>query len=301
LSAAVDEDLIRLVAKEAATPCAAEVHALARAARARHGNAVVAVLFYGSGLRDGSIAGKLADLYVVVESYEAMDGSRLLRWLNRVLPPNVYYLRLPGDGPRIHAKYAVASLPQLERLVSPATENPYFWARFAQPTAIVWARDAAVRDRLVRMLALAARTMVLAARPLAPLRASPRELWTTAFGLTYQTELRAEPASRGGQIYAADSARYDQIARAVRPRAASEQDAATAARRWRRRRLQGKLLSVLRLVKGAFTFEDGADYLAWKMERHSGVKVSLTPFQRRHPVLTSPVLFWRLYRAGAFR
>lgn len=67
------------------------------------------------------------------------------------------------------------------------------------------------------------------------------------------------------------------------------------------RRLIGKPLNVMRLIKAAFTFQGGARYLAWKIERHSGVKVELTPWQERHPILASSVLFWRLYRKGAFR
>ncbi|MCA9474766.1 MAG: hypothetical protein KC563_03010, partial [Nitrospira sp.] len=59
--------------------------------------------------------------------------------------------------------------------------------------------------------------------------------------------------------------------------------------------------SMLRLMKAAFTFQGGADYLIWKIERHSGVKVELTPTQRRHPIITGLVIFWRLYRQGAFR
>jgi hypothetical protein len=39
----------------------------------------------------------------------------------------------------------------------------------------------------------------------------------------------------------------------------------------------------------------------WKIERHSGVSITLTPWQRRHPILASTVLFWQLYRKGAFR
>jgi hypothetical protein len=70
---------------------------------------------------------------------------------------------------------------------------------------------------------------------------------------------------------------------------------------WIVRTVQGKLLSVLRLMKAAFTFQGGADYLIWKIERHSGVKIELTPAQRRHPIWAGLTTFWRLYRQGAFR
>jgi hypothetical protein len=39
----------------------------------------------------------------------------------------------------------------------------------------------------------------------------------------------------------------------------------------------------------------------WKIKRHSGVSVDLTPWQRRHPILASGTQFWKIYRAGGFR
>ncbi len=65
--------------------------------------------------------------------------------------------------------------------------------------------------------------------------------------------------------------------------------------------LLGKALTVLRLMKGVFTFDGAVDYAAWKIERHSGITPKLSPWQRRHPILASPALLWRLYRQGAFR
>jgi hypothetical protein len=67
------------------------------------------------------------------------------------------------------------------------------------------------------------------------------------------------------------------------------------------RRAYGKAVCLLRLMKAAFTFEGGADYILWKIERHSGVRVEASPFQRRHPLLGGWGLLWRLYRQGAFR
>ena len=47
----------------------------------------------------------------------------------------------------------------------------------------------------------------------------------------------------------------------------------SAPRRWRLRRMQGKFLSVARLAKAIFTFENGVDYVLWKVKRHSGVHI----------------------------
>ena len=45
----------------------------------------------------------------------------------------------------------------------------------------------------------------------------------------------------------------------------------------------------------------GADYIVWKIERHSGEKIVLSPWQRRHPLLAAPLLLPRLLRRGAIR
>jgi hypothetical protein len=70
---------------------------------------------------------------------------------------------------------------------------------------------------------------------------------------------------------------------------------------WALRGVVGRALSVLRLAKGAFTFDGGLDYILWKIARHSGVTTAVAPWQRRHPLLAAPGLVWRLYRRGAFR
>jgi hypothetical protein len=58
---------------------------------------------------------------------------------------------------------------------------------------------------------------------------------------------------------------------------------------------------VLRLAKAAFTFSGGIDYLAWKINRHAGADIVITPWQRRHPLLAAVTLVPRLLRQGAVK
>ena len=44
-----------------------------------------------------------------------------------------------------------------------------------------------------------------------------------------------------------------------------------------------------------------AEYAAWKVERHSGVKLELSDWQRRHPLLAAPGVYLRLRRQGLLR
>jgi hypothetical protein len=70
---------------------------------------------------------------------------------------------------------------------------------------------------------------------------------------------------------------------------------------WKIRAVQGKLLSLARLIKALFTFDGGLDYLAWKLERHSGVHIDIPEKVRRYPLIFIWGLFLDLYRRGAFR
>lgn len=294
------EALALLVAPELATPVADAVEAVSAAARAAHGSAVCAVLFYGSCLRDGYRDGLMIDLYLLVDDYAAVHRSRLMRWLNRLIPPNVYYVETGHAGAVVRAKYALVSLPQFEKIVAPTTRNPYFWARFAQPTGLVWARTPQVEVRLRGALVQAIITTEQAVRPLLADPDDAVALWTRALSESYRTELRAEKPHRAQAIVQHDVERYRRIQAAFAGTAATA-SAAAAARLWRRRRLEGKALSLLRLAKASFTFAGGADYIAWKISRHAGVPVEFSPWERRHPLLAAPLVLWRLTRQGVVR
>ena len=60
-------------------------------------------------------------------------------------------------------------------------------------------------------------------------------------------------------------------------------------------------LPLLRLIKAVFTFEGGVDYALWKIERHSGVTVTVSDRARRHPLIFGWGPLFRLWRRGAFR
>lgn len=280
-----------VVASESGKAIAPEVAAIAKHAAQRHGSAVKAVLFYGSCLRDAVYEDRLVDLYLVVDDYRRAHR----RWLeaagNRLIPPNVYYVECGYSGLTLRAKYAVIALEQLTAWVQPTTLNPYFWARFAQPFRILLADDHTA-DRLAAMGAQAIATTI-ATGP------QNRGDWAARFAQTYCTELRSEKPNRPNLIVERHPGYYQKID------ACLDRHPVRAARHqawlWRVRTWQGKGFSVLRLIKAAFTFQGGADYLVWKVQRHSGVAIELSDWQRRHPILAAPFILWRLKRLGAVR
>ena len=154
-------------------------------------------------------------------------------------------------------------------------------------------------------MAGAAPALLAAARPLAPASDDPLDLWRSAFALTYGAELRAERNGRATSIVDLDPARYRRFTPAVLAvldgAAMGGGKAAAARRAWALRRIQGKILSVFRLIKAAGTFAGGIDYLAWKINRHAGTRIEIRGWQRRHPLIGALTLLPRLVRSGAIR
>jgi hypothetical protein len=76
---------------------------------------------------------------------------------------------------------------------------------------------------------------------------------------------------------------------------------AEALRRWRLRSRLGRPLNVLRLLKATFTFDRPLEYVVWKVERHSGERLAVAPWERRFPLLAAPGVYRRLRRRGLLR
>jgi hypothetical protein len=293
------ETLETIVARTAGEPVAPEIGALAEAMKARHAPGAVAVIAYGSSLRGIGLTDTLIDLYVLTDSPEAVSRNRLARFGCRLVPPNVHYGEVGHGGVTLRAKYAVLPLDQFARRMGQGVANPYFWARFAQPCRIVWVRDEEVRGRLVAALAQAVRTMIAASQPLGQPGDDALDLWRRGLAETYRTELRPESGDRARGIVAANAAYYRAVTEAVLGPGWVAGNVPPVG--WGRRRVAGKGLSVLRLLKAGFTFEGGADYVAWKIARHSGERIEVKPWQRRHPVLGALWLLPGLLRRGALR
>lgn len=286
--------LPKLVAAELGEPVDPRVSAVAAAIAAQHPGAR-AVLFYGSCLRESQLDGLMLDFYLIVADYRTAYPRRWLATANRLIPPNVFPFAHAG----LAAKYAVLSEGDFAALTRPEASTVSVWARFAQPTRLVWTADDDARTMTIAAVASAAPTLLGLAGPLCESR-DRLDHWRTGFAQTYRAELRAERTNRSDSIVDADPDRYQRFAAAIAPPVAAV-SRATALRRWRQLQRHGKLMSVLRLAKASFTFAGGIDYLAWKISRHAGVTITITPWQRRWPLLGALVLLPRLFARGAIR
>lgn len=294
-------DLEGRVTAALARPVATPVRAFAGHLAELHAGPgrVVAVLFYGSNLRTGALDGVL-DFYILTT-----DPREERIW------PRVSYHEWDWQGMPLRAKVATMSLPTFAAAARGERLDTTIWARFVQPAALAWQADDAAGVAVVAAVSDCAATAARLAVALGPDAGTPEDYWRALFRATYAAEFRVEKAGREDSILSANRDHFDGLlplallaqgidfARgadgAIRPHM-PDSDRRALLRWWRARRRMGKPLNVIRLLKASTTFEGAARYAAWKIERHTGIAVPITPWRERHPVLAAPGVLWRIWR-----
>ena len=259
----------------------------------------VAVLFYGSNLRTGSLDG-LLDFYVL------LPGDR-----ERGIWPTVSYRERRHDPGILRAKVATMTLATFAAAARGETLDTTIWARFVQPSALAWSRDTGAVAAVGQALAAAAGTAARLAVAVGPPKDSEDDYWRALFRATYRAEFRVEPVGRENAILSANRAHFDgllplalveagvpfvQDGRMIEPRLDPAQRKAILSW-WEARRRLGKLINLVRLARAMTTFEGGMRYAAWKVERHTGLPVKVTPLREKYPLIAAPSVLWLLWRA----
>jgi hypothetical protein len=155
-----------------------------------------------------------------------------------------------------------------------------------------------------------AAAVVTAARyaaALGPQEGPAEAYWTALFRRTYAAEFRVETTGRAETVIAAGAQRYAALLPlawreggvAFEGEGASLRPAKQGLPGWTLRSLAGKPLNIARLAKAAFTFDGAARYAAWKVQRHTGIEIPVTPFAERHPLLAAPGAWLLLRRRQA--
>lgn len=285
------------VAAALAAPVGGEVRAFA--ARLAEAGDALAVLFYGSNLRTGSLEGVL-DFYVL------LPGP-----VEKGIWPRVSYHEWECGGVMLRAKAATMTLATFRAAAAGKTLDTTIWARFVQPSALAWCRDEAAAVQTRDAVAGAAITAARLAVALGPESGPAEDYWRCLFRATYAAEFRVEKAGREESILAANREHFSGLlplalqaggvdyadqGGVLRP-AMPASERRRIQRWWKKRRRLGKPYNLIRLVRASTTFDGAGRYAAWKIERHTGVPVELTPWRERHPVLAAPGVMWRVWRA----
>ena len=258
------------------------------------------VLFYGSNLRTGSLEGVL-DYYILLPGAQAEK-----------IWPRVSYHEWEYESEPLRAKVAVMALECFASAASGETLDTTIWARFVQPSALIWQRDDNAGREIAKAIASAAKTASRLAVALGPDCGTAQDYWRALFRATYAAEFRVEKAGREDSILSFNEAHFDGLlplaleAQGIAYRINGEEispDMTDTERQdilqwWQRCKRMGKPLNILRLLKASTTFEGAARYAAWKIERHTGVPVEVTPWREKHPVLAAPGVLFSVWKAG---
>lgn len=259
-----------------------------------------AVLFYGSNLRTGSLDGVL-DFYVL------LPGDQRAGILPNIWPKVSYHER-EYAGVTLRAKAATMALSTFAKAAAGELIDTTIWARFVQPAALAWQRNEAAREQVADAVQSAAITSARLAIVLGPASGTAEDYWRALFQATYKAEFRVEKAGRENDILSVNAAHfagllpmaidaggvaYTQHANRITP-SLSAAERARVKNWWARRQRLGKPLNLVRLVKASTTFAGAARYAAWKIERHTGMAVAVTPFRERYPLLSAPGVLWAL-------
>jgi hypothetical protein len=268
------------------------------AARLARDAGAAAALFYGSNLRTGSLEG-------VLDFYLLMPGPQ-----QEKIWPRVSYHEWDYAGVTLRAKVAAMALSTFAEAAEGERHDTTIWARFVQPSALVWLAGDKFRVEVTSAIESAACTAARLAAALGPESGASEDYWRALFQATYKAELRVEKPGREGSILSVNQGHFDGLL----PLALSAQNIAfdregdkltphidlaerkKILRWWAARRRLGKPLNLLRLIKATTTFEGAARYGAWKLERHTGTVVELTPWREKHPILAAPGVLFQLWR-----
>jgi len=286
---------------ELATPAPEAVVALAGALADPDRDA--AMLYYGSTLRTGDLSG-------VLDFYRLTRGPhrRGLRGLaERFLWPEVSYHEIPVGSRTLRAKVATLPLSVFRRAAEGRTLDTTIWARFVQPVQLVWRADEASAIGAAEACAAAVVTAARYAAAVGPDEGEPGDFWLALFRRTYAAEFRMESVDRADTVLAAGAARYaDLLPLAWRDGGVAfevQGGKLRPSRRglpgWTLPNLAGKPLNVARILKAAFTFDGAARYAAYKIGRHTGIEIPVTPFRERHPFLAAPGAWLQLRKRQA--
>jgi hypothetical protein len=289
---------------------------------------VRAVLLYGSHLLGASPDKNSAlDFVVVVSDYRAFytalrDAGELHRsaWvmttLAGLLPPNVIAFT-PGQGAQGIAKCLVVDRPHLRAALGPRPKDHFLLGRLVQKVAVVWAarpEEACALEQEVER----ARLGVLAW--IGPYLEEPFDAEAVGrriLEVCYGGELRPEPHDRSSTVYEAQREHFRAYLGPLL-RASAEAGLLVDApggyrfaaplrpaerRLWDRHFLRSKIRATSRWFKHVVTFDNWLPYVHRKAERRLGTTITLTPLERRWPLVflwprVVRVLFTRPEREG---
>lgn len=295
--------------------------------RKTFGQELAAVILYGSMI-DERLAGENSfyDFYLICDDYRRFFKRRRDRWLARILPPNVYYQELPDEAGRaVAGKYCVISLEDLKEACGLDAKDLYHLGRFSKRLILLWTRGTFERDEVLGACLQAMETLTPHAINRVGNIFTLEEFIRRALALSYEGEIRLEKTEeKVRELYESAAPFYRRIWGTMladfslrnreifhEPQPDDEPDTfylrrktslhARMAEPTRRLIRRSRRRAKLRWPKGIILLDNWLDYLLAKVERTYGVKLELTPRERRWPLILGWKHYFRLRRQGKIK
>jgi hypothetical protein len=249
------------------------------------------------------------DLVVVVGDYrrffEALAARGaihrppwLMSVLSSILPPTVVAFA-PDDGSGGLAKCLIVSSEHLGEALGERRRDHFLLGRLVQKVAVVWARDGERRAWIEETLARARAGVLDWTGPYLDEPFDGESLGRRMLEVCYRGEVRPEAGDRASSVFeaqrehlreqlgpgleaAADSGKLHRVVGGYR---FADPPSSRARHRLDRYFLRSKARATSRWAKHVITFDNWLTYIERKVERRTGIKVELTSWERRWPVV----------------
>jgi hypothetical protein len=274
------------------------------------GGEIRAILLFGSQLVRATPSEHSAwDLVVVVDRYApfhralvATGHHRRPAWLlnamARVLPPNITAFD-PGGGAPL-AKCAIVSAAHFARALGPRSPDHFLKGRMVQQVELLWRRAPEDGSWIKERLAEARMDVLEWAGPFLDGPFTPAGFAHGFLSVSYGGEIRPESKGRVNDVFEAQrpflTKAYAEVLTTAEVEGRVRQlddgrfELVSPASRAGRRRVSryfvvSKARATLRWLKHIVTFNDWLTYIQRKVERRTGSKIDITPWERRLPLL----------------
>lgn len=267
---------------------------------------ICAIMAYGSTLNSATTTStSTPDFYVLVDSYDSFYSNPRDRFLNRHLPPNIYHIHSPQGS----CKYCVISLDHLEKEVGSKTKDVYHLGRFSKRMGIIWARNTEIEHRIANIQKNA---IISVAKKV--LQATDESFMLDDFirrclYLSYEGDVRVEAIDKVDKIMLAEKSYYETIFlhaleelglkknelglyHVSKSGFGKKLDHVKFSSFIRRSRTRARL----RWPKNMFTVDQWLDYILAKIERTQGMKIEMTPTEKKFWYIFGWKYFFRLSR-----
>lgn len=279
---------------------------------------LLAVILYGSCLHPSTRKPTSShDFYIVLDTYKSALPDFFHALLNRILPPNVYYIQLKEGDKILEAKYNTISLRDLERETSLSAGSLFTLGRFGKRLGLLYLKPG-YEDRIIDSIYNAVLTNTYLALTMMDREFTLDEFILFLLSLSYAGEVRIERDTKIQELFSAFQDYYRYVYGralaefAVHTKAVvggepcyrlnfSEDEIAVRRKMTEKFIRKSRRMSVLRWPKSIYTFGNYVDYLILKVERSKGIKIELTPLERKFPLIFGWRHFFRLLRKGMIK